>query len=160
MSKIIKLASGHEAIIDDDDYELVQRYSWFLTTQRYAASQRGRLKMHHLIVKELNTSTHEVHHKNYDTLDNRKDNLVIVTFKEHKGYSGPPKSNTSGYKGISKNRDKWAAKIKIDGKLTHLGSFETKEIAARIYNHAAIKHFGPNAYQNPINDNSKQTSNI
>ena len=45
-----------------------------------------------------------------------------------------PKNNTSGYKGVSKSGKNWKAYIKDGPKVTHLGTFKSKELAAKAYN--------------------------
>ena len=54
------------------------------------------------------------------------------------------KDNTSGTKGFSfdKKRNKWTAKITIDGKRIHLGSFMKKEDAVNIRIQRAKNEFG------------------
>ena len=53
-------------------------------------------------------------------------------------------NNKSGIKGVSwrKDRSKWRATIKINGKQTHLGYFNDPLIAARAYNRAAKRYHG------------------
>jgi hypothetical protein len=46
------------------------------------------------------------------------------------------------------NQWKWHAQIMVSYKRIHLGLFEVKEDAARAYDRAAIKHFGPFAKLN------------
>ena len=54
------------------------------------------------------------------------------------------KSNTSGIKGVSfiKSTGKWGAWIKVNGKSKNIGSFPSKEEAAKAYESAAIKFHG------------------
>jgi hypothetical protein len=46
--------------------------------------------------------------------------------------------NTSGYKGVSRNKSKWRATICVKGKWKHIGTFETKEEAAKAYDEYVI----------------------
>ncbi len=43
---------------------------------------------------------------------------------------------------------KWAASIRVDGKLLHLGYYGNEVEAAKAYDEAAIKHFGEYAKLN------------
>jgi len=44
-----------------------------------------------------------------------------------------PKPSKSGFPGVEKFSDKFRARISIDGKKTHLGSFATAEEASKVY---------------------------
>lgn len=85
-----------------------------------------------------------VDHKNHVKHDNRWCNLRACTQSQNAGNSGIHSHNTSGFRGVSKNSrtGMWHAQIKINGKQTYLGRFETPEEAARCYDRAAKKHFG------------------
>ena len=86
-----KLSRGKSAIIDDDDFERVSQFKWYINenaekTKLYA--MRSRLKseedtvtgtkvyMHRFILQIVEKSA-VIQHKNGNTLDNRKENLVI-----------------------------------------------------------------------------------
>ena len=69
----------------------------------------------------------------------------------------PTKKNSSGYKGVSWNKDRkrWTAHIKGAGKSRYLGLFDTKEQAAEAYNKAAKEFFGEFAWLNPLKEDRK-----
>ena len=84
-------------------------------------------------------------HVNCDRLDNRPENLRPATDQQNAGnVSRLFKHNKSGYRGVSQNSrsGKWHAQIKIFGKQTYLGRFDTPEEAAQAYAKAAKRHFG------------------
>lgn len=64
--------------------------------------------------------------------------------------NGPQSNNKSGFKGVffERRRDKFAARIKADGRIIHLGYFAKAEEAAVTYDSAARTHFGEFAYFN------------
>jgi hypothetical protein len=90
--KKIKLSRGKQAKVDDEDFAALSEFKWYINenaerTKLYA--MRSRLKeeegkfpgtkiyMHRYILKVKDKSI-AVKHKNGDTLDNRKENLVVV----------------------------------------------------------------------------------
>ena len=56
--------------------------------------------------------------------DNRIRRLREVTDQCNARNCGNPTNNISGIKGVSEAKDKWAANIRIDRKLKHLGYYE------------------------------------
>jgi len=48
-------------------------------------------------------------------------------------------NNTVGYRGVSKNKKKFAARITIGGKKTHIGTYDTPKEAAIAYDRAVLK---------------------
>lgn len=57
-----------------------------------------------------------------------------------------------GYMGIDLlPNGRWRARIAINGKNKHIGSFDTKEHAARAFNEAAMNVYGPFAKLNEVN---------
>ena len=92
----------------------------------------------------------EVDHINRDRQDNRIENLRASDKNLNKGNSGMHAHNTSGFRGVSRNSrsGKWHAQIKIHGKQTYLGRFDTPEEAAEVYDARAKEVFGEHATLN------------
>lgn len=97
----------------------------------------------------------DIDHVDGDRLNNKWNNLRLVTRSENLKNMGVKSTNTSGHHGVSKRRDtgKYHAYINSDGKRTHLGNFTELDdaVAAR---KAAEKvhgfhknHGGRNAWQ-------------
>lgn len=152
----IQLTRGYETIIDDDVFDLYGSWRWIVRVSRYKtkaypyamACRNG--KVHHLHRLILNANLGEyVDHKNGDTLDNRRENLRLCTHKQNRRNEGMSSDNTSGFKGVTRGSlSTWRAQICINYKVTYLGSFGTKEEAARAYDAAASEHFGEYARLN------------
>ena len=74
-----------------------------------------------------------VNHINFDKKDNRLDNLEIVTNRENSNRKHL--KSTSKYTGVSfeKDRNKWLAQIRIEGKVKKLGRFDSELDASNAY---------------------------
>ena len=76
--------------------------------------------------------------------NNRLKNLREATRSQNQFNTGLSVVNTSGFKGVSwdKNRDKFSAKIRLNGKKIFLGYHATAELASAAYNKAAKDNHG------------------
>lgn len=74
-----------------------------------------------------------IDHINNNPLDNRLENLQIITQRENA--SKDVKNKTSKYTGVywCKNKKKWKAAIRLNGFKKHLGTFINEEDANKIY---------------------------
>lgn len=90
----------------------------------------------------------EIDHINGDKSDNRFSNLRMATCQQNKVNCGLSANNTSGYKGVTKNRKAWIASITKDRQYVYIGSFETPEEAAKAYDAKVVELFGDYALTN------------
>jgi len=75
--------------------------------------------------------------------DNRPENLRIASVAENnQNQHNTPSHNTSGIRGVSWDaaRNKWTARISLNGKSKNLGRFDTIEIAENAYLQAKMIH--------------------
>lgn len=131
-------------IISLEDIEEIKKYIWWYD-HGYARCRYG--YMHQVLC----SFPKEVDHKNGDGLDNRRSNLRECLHTQNgKNITVVRKNNTSGYKGVCKSGNRWAAYIQVNGKTKSLKTWKTKEIAAGKYNDAAVKYFGEFANLNQL----------
>lgn len=95
--------------------------------------------------------TRFIDHVNGDRSDNRLCNLRLATDAENKRNVGIRAHNTSGFKGVTWDKDnrKWLAHATLNGKGYHLGRYTTAENAARAYRDFAKKNHGDFYRGNP-----------
>lgn len=154
--KLIPLTQGQVAKVDDGDFVLFGGLKWFAqfdpsTGNYYAArkfpignGKQGVILLHRAVVGAKGRAV-KVDHKNHDTLDCRRSNLRSCSNSQNlMNRSGLDANNTSGVRGVSwyKRSGKWAAKIRVNMRLLHLGYFDKKSDAAAAYAEANKKHFG------------------
>jgi deoxyribodipyrimidine photolyase len=84
----------------------------------------------------------EIDHINGVPTDNRLCNLRSVNHSQNMKNRKLSVTNTSGYKGVSRFRDKWKAQIRSDGSTVYLGLFDKPEDAHAAYCKASDKLHG------------------
>ncbi len=153
--KYIELTKGEKAIVDDIDFEYLNKLNWSFSNGYAAKKLKGNknLFMHTLIVNCPKNM--KVDHKNGDGLDNRKKNLRVCTQAQNIANQKVRSDNLSGYKGVSffkygKRIRRWVAKITVNYSQKHLGYFYTEKEAAIAYNKGAKKYFGEFAKLNSL----------
>lgn len=151
--RAIVLSNGMMAIVDADQFERMNKHQWHPLKghqTHYAARDGGTILMH----RELRTAgSSEVDHINGNGLDNRLDNLRVVTKSQQRCNQGKRREkhgSSSQFKGVcwDKARERWAAACKFEGKNVYRGRFDNEIAAAIAYDHAARKHHGEYARLN------------
>lgn len=84
----------------------------------------------------------QIDHIDGDPSNNRLENLRLATASQNQRNRKLSENNTSGAKGVSKIGNRYAARIRVDGKNKHLGTFGTLNEAADAYKAAAEDLFG------------------
>ncbi|MFR9710770.1 HNH endonuclease [Paenibacillus sp. MB22_1] len=138
-------------LIDTEDLEAVSSCNWYaywskLGKSFYAYNQN--LLMHRLIMKAPRGK--QVDHINHNTLDNRKNNLRVVTSAQNnQNRSGARSDNrSSGIRGVtwSRQQKKWRARYMLNGIDYHVGFFDDLIEAAQAVKQARAKHM-PYSYE-------------
>jgi HNH endonuclease/AP2 domain len=81
-------------------------------------------------------------HKDNCPDNNRIDNLRTATQSENNANRRRFCNNKSGFKGVRAHRRRYQAQIRKDGRLIHIGTFDTAEAAAQAYFEKAKELFG------------------
>lgn len=140
--KKISLDKGKFAIVDDDDFEFLSQWNWYVSDHGYAVTTVSPHKyMHRMVIKTPKGKLTD--HINRNTLDNRKKNLRITDKRGNSINRDLQSNNTSGHKGVSwsKVMNKWEAYIWQYGKKTTLGYFESIQYAADIRKIAEMMYY-------------------
>lgn len=85
---------------------------------------------------------HQIDHINCEKTDNSLANLREATPGQNLANSPVQKNNFSGFKGVSRSRKHWRARINFQGKFVYLGVFSTPEAAHAAYVDASQKLYG------------------
>jgi len=143
-----------ETLVDDEDFEALQHYTWRLNPAGYVyrtiwvsgENKNSKVYMHRQVTGCPRGM--EVDHINRNRLDNRKENLRLCTRSQNNAANKKRRGGTSQYRGVSRatdpkhHRKPWIAQIQKDGVNKRLGRFETEEEAARRYDEWAQKLYG------------------
>lgn len=146
--QLIPLTGGKFAIVDECDFEWLNRTAWHVSNSGYVIRRlmvvgRNSTAFMHREVCSAPAGV-EVDHVNGNKLDNRSANLRLATRSENMRNTGPQSNNTSGFKGVSFQKDSgmWSAKIGLHGVRHHLGLFRSAELAHAAYCEAAKRLHG------------------
>lgn len=157
--KEIRLTKGKSTLVDDNDYENLSGWSWFLHSGGYAVRGNYNYKTKTNVVVMMQNQIMEpcgnlwVDHINGDKLDNRRVNLRFCSHSQNAVNKIVSKDNTSGYKGVSyrgneKRIKRWRAYIKQNRKQIFIGNYLTAEEAAKAYDKKAKEIYGQFAKPN------------
>lgn len=151
--KLIPLTRGEFAMVDDADYDWLNKYNWWVHVSRgqikYAKGWiDGRKALMHRLILGITDPRQHTDHRDGNGLNNQRRNVRLVSHRQnhmnrHRAYTGA----SSPFKGVSWHdpRNKWQAYIKKDGKHYHLGLFRFEVDAAWAYDLAARDLFGEHA---------------
>jgi len=160
-AKWVGLSRGQWALVDDVDYDAVSAHLWSFSRPLRRGPQfsgyavrtpkQGHTQfLHRFIWERMGVSEPgaDVDHVNGDGLDNRRSNLRVASRSMNNANMRLRCDSQSGFKGVSRRRYAWVAQIKAQGSVKYIGSFRTARDAARAYDAAALKFFGPFAKTN------------
>ena len=139
----IKLTQGQVAIIDAEDLEKIADYRWhaswnpskkaYYATSSITVSYKKQktVSMNRLL---MNCPKHlVVDHIDGNPLNNCKSNLRVCTPSQNCANKGAYKTNTTGHKGLVKNKNTYEVYVSINGKSTYVGCSSKYEDAVKIH---------------------------
>lgn len=164
----IPLTQGQVALVDIKLFDSLNQHAWFAKWNRLGSSfyavrnvpdmregiQRQRIVWMHREVLGLSPDDpREGDHVLHNTLDNRRFvdarvNLRISTRQQNNCNQRVREDSKTGYKGVTKYKHGYRARIRVHGKEIYVGSSHIASNAARMYDAAAKKHFGEFAHLN------------
>lgn len=134
-------------IVDSRFLSELELYKWAVCKNNVIQSWNGgkTLLLYHLVWRlaygEI-TSGFYLDHKDGDRLDNRVRNLRLALPRQNV-YNAPAYGGTSMFKGVSRGyKGQWQAAIQYRSKEFYLGSYDSEEEAALVYDDAARLYHG------------------
>lgn len=142
------------AEFDSNKIDLVSEHKWWLLTGGYVAchAKGGKnLRLHRLVTGWVDAGQY-IDHIDGNPLNNRCDNLRLVSQSINLGNMHRKPSSNSGYMGVyfDKKRGNYQAHVGHHGTTIHLGRYKTAEEAAAAYNAKKIELFGEHASLNVL----------
>lgn len=147
----IILTRGLKALVDEEDYEWLNQWKWYVnyggyaerTTSRKEIGGRKNIRMHRLIMNAKEGQ--EIDHKNRNKLNNCKNNLRFCTRTQNNG--NWYQQNKYGYKGVLRiisttGNIFWSAYISHNKKKVYCGCYTSIIDAAKAYDKKALELFG------------------
>lgn len=131
-------------IVDKKDFERVSQYNWRLVIGGkkrmlwYARADiqdstgKWRAVFLHRFVLGLSKGDPNVDYRNHNGLDNRRENLRLVTQAQNLQNVRSHRDGSSRYRGVSwdRHRKAWRAQVKVNGKHVLDKRFSTEQEAA------------------------------
>lgn len=153
-----KVHGTHIVQVDDEDYEELSKYKWYLAKGKHtfyvhrdaSIHENGKrvkkitILMHRQIMGLQSDDKRLVDHIDGCGTNNQKINLRICTATENNRNRVHSRGDfASQYKGVYWDRQRciWVASIRVDKKDIHLGRYKNEEDVAKVYDWAAIKYF-------------------
>lgn len=161
---------GLLALVDDEDYDYLNRFKWYLDSKGYAfrnttlkeCERRTTKRMH----REILNTILDIDHEDHNTLNNQKYNLRPSSKSDNskncrkkRHYKGKP--TTSKYKGVTyivkpKYKRNWRMTIRLSDGTNIDKLFESEIEAAHAYDKYASQDFGEYAVLNFLKESPDQ----
>lgn len=144
---VIKLSGNYQILIDEKDYDIAKSYKWrrSKSSGKFYAQTKidGKLVSFAKVVFSLQDNQMLLH-KNGDSLDFRRENIVICNRREFAYLiSNNNISTSSKYNGVQYHTatKKWRVQMLIDGQQRTLTGYDIEEDAAVVADYYALKNY-------------------
>lgn len=129
----------HKFFIDKEDYIKIKDFKWFFHYGYIVTKIKAKTIRIHRFIMDCQESGLVVDHIDGNPMNNRKNNLRIVTQGENnKNIKRKSKKQcTSKYIGVHLQPQKWIARIRVNKKTIIIGLYDDELDAARAYNKKA-----------------------
>lgn len=128
---------GHHALVDADKLPLLSYYAWnysngYAISPIMVGDRRTAIGMHRVVMGVNLHNPNQVDHINGNRLDNRRENLRVVDHRANRVNRRSRSGALSAFRCVGWSRDKqrWRARVRVDGEITRLGYFTTEIEAA------------------------------
>lgn len=136
-----------EILVSPEDQDLIQNHKWYISdfavnsghtchyAYRHPDGRKYRRYLHRDIMMRINGKdicrTHVVDHIDHNGLNNRRENLRVLTRSENVFHQRLRHDNSAGIRGIywNKQKKKWTAYIGWNKKQIIIGHFQEREHA-------------------------------
>jgi hypothetical protein len=132
--KEVQLTQGYVALVDDEDLDRVNQFKWCARIIRRDDKSVRLIYAHRAVRTKTNVWTVQlmhcfilgikgIDHRDGNGLNNQRYNLRPATKSQNKCNTKLRTDNTSGFKGVYWDTNKWQASIRVRGKSIRLGRF-------------------------------------
>lgn len=145
----LPLTRNKTAVIDFDDFEKVRGMKfyaqscqnlWYAAKNKHVNGKRKLLYLHRIIMGAKPGQL--IDHINGDGLDNRRENLRVVTHAQNVKNWRKHAPASSRYKGVRFHANSWEVQINVNRKRIYIGRFQNEIDAAKAYDESARRYFG------------------
>ena len=127
---------GQVVMFDDSDRPLFDAHKWWVTDRGYVLTKirgedgkRRSIGLHRLL---LGDPVEDIDHIDRNPRNNTRSNLRACDKATNNKNVSTRKNKTSEHRGVSKRGDRWQAVVRINGRLTWLGVFDSEADAAAV----------------------------
>lgn len=139
--RVIQLPCGKQARVSPEDFDRVSMLSWSDNGLGYARARLRRdvggdgriVFLHHCIIG-VPPKGMVIDHIDNDPLNNTRENLQLASQSRNAMRSPKKRGGVTSFQ--SNGRERWRARMRVDGRMVSLGCYDTREEAQHVIDHA------------------------